>query len=454
MAADVPYGATDHRGGLGDDRGGGRPGRRDGPGRRRRRGRRASRRGASWRGERCSPATDVTSAGVVGHGQVLVPLPLPVERVPAGGPDRRRSRAGRGCAGRRVPTRWTGRRDRSLQGGACRGTGHQRPGGRGCGGGGRGRAGVGDSRCNRTVRPGRPACAGVEVSVVVVCSAHGAPGVTTTALALTWMWPAVHPDRKVLLLDADPAGSGLLTGYLRAGVPDSAGVLALAAQRPPLSAEQTIECALALDADSTRMLLPGVSDPVQARPLGRDLDRVGGHSDASWVGIGVDVVVDAGRLGHRYEPTSLLHAADVVAVMARSEIASLVPAAAAVRRLRDERPGRIRAGGPGGRGRVLPRRDHHDASASSDALPVALDAWTAGRFDRGRRPGLAIRAVPAAAHRPCRDRAPRPARPDPDLAVSSMTGLTRPRRAIERVRSRRVRTSTQRRRARAARRRM
>ncbi|WP_156388005.1 SAF domain-containing protein [Cellulomonas sp. Root137] len=29
--------------------------------------------------------TDVTSAGVVGPGQVLVPLPLPVERVPAGG---------------------------------------------------------------------------------------------------------------------------------------------------------------------------------------------------------------------------------------------------------------------------------------------------------------------------------------------------------------------------------
>lgn len=29
--------------------------------------------------------TDVTSAGVVGPGEVLVPLPLPVERVPAGG---------------------------------------------------------------------------------------------------------------------------------------------------------------------------------------------------------------------------------------------------------------------------------------------------------------------------------------------------------------------------------
>lgn len=240
---------------------------------------------------------------------------------------------------------------------------------------------------------------------------------TTTALALTWMWPVVHPDRKVLLLDADPAGSGLLTGYLRAGVPDSAGVLALAAQRPPLSAEQTIECALALDTDSTRMVLPGVSDPVQARPLaatwtaladtGRELGR-----------FGVDVVVDAGRLGHRSEPTSLLHAADAVAVTARSEIASLVPAAAAVRRLRDERPGRIAPvalviGDGYSPGEIT------TTLGVGDALPVSLDAWTALRFAEGGAQGWRfdrsplLRTVRAVIERLAQ------LAPSPDLAVTS-----------------------------------
>ncbi|KQY44336.1 hypothetical protein ASD18_12395 [Cellulomonas sp. Root137] len=255
------------------------------------------------------------------------------------------------------------------------------------------------------------------MSVVVVCAAHGAPGVTTTSLALTWMWPAVHPDRRVLLLDADPAGSGLLTGYLHAGVPDTAGVLALAAQRPPLSAEQTMQCALALDDDSTRMVVPGVADPVQARPLvgtwtaltdtGRELGRCG-----------VDVVVDAGRLGHRSEPTSLLHDADLVAVTARGEIASLVPAAAAVRRLRDERPGRIPPV-------ALVIGDGYSPGeitatlAVADALPVALDAWTARRFAEGGAQGWRfdrsplLRTVRAVIERLAQ------LAPSPDLAVTS-----------------------------------
>lgn len=255
------------------------------------------------------------------------------------------------------------------------------------------------------------------MSVVVVCSAHGAPGVTTTALALAWMWPVVRPDRKALLLDADPAGSGLLTGYLRAGVPDSAGVLALAAQRPPLSAEQAIECALALDADSTRMVLPGVSDPVQARPLagmwtaladtGRELGR-----------FGVDMVVDAGRLGHRSEPTSLLHAADIVAVTARSEIASLVPAAAAVRRLRAERPGRIPPV-------ALVIGDGYSPAeitatlGVADALPIALDTWTAGRFADGGAQGWRFERSPLLrTARAVIERLGELA-PSPDLAVTS-----------------------------------
>ncbi|GEK19908.1 ParA family protein [Cellulomonas xylanilytica] len=178
------------------------------------------------------------------------------------------------------------------------------------------------------------------MSVVAVCSTHGAPGVTTTALAMTWVWPLVHPDRRVLLVDADPAGSGLLTGYLHGSVPAAGGTVALAVNRGPLSVEQIIECSVAIDAGSTRMVLAGIADPRQARPLAamwnalvdatRDLGRVG-----------IDVVIDVGRVGHRYEPTPLLVGADVVAVAVRPDLASVVPAAAAVLTLQEARGARI-----------------------------------------------------------------------------------------------------------------
>ena len=69
------------------------------------------------------------------------------------------------------------------------------------------------------------------MSVFAVCSAHGAPGVTTTALAMVWSWPLVQPERRILLVDADPAGSALFTGLLQTGVADTAGLVALAARR-------------------------------------------------------------------------------------------------------------------------------------------------------------------------------------------------------------------------------
>lgn len=176
------------------------------------------------------------------------------------------------------------------------------------------------------------------MSVVALTSAHGAPGVTTTAFALASVWPEVRSGRRVLLVDADPAGSGLVSGPLRAGIPDAAGVSVLAAARLPLSVEQVIGCCVALDPGGARMVLPGIADPRQARPLG-----------ATWAALvdvardlsagGVDVVVDVGRLGHRWEPTAWLTAADLLAVVVRGELASVLPATAAVRALAPQRQG-------------------------------------------------------------------------------------------------------------------
>ena len=85
------------------------------------------------------------------------------------------------------------------------------------------------------------------------------------------------------------------------------------------------------------MVLPGVSDPRQARPLG-----------PTWVALvdvsrdlaasGVDVLVDVGRLGHQWEPTVWLTAADLLAVVVRGDLATVVPTTAAVRSVTVNRP--------------------------------------------------------------------------------------------------------------------
>jgi len=103
------------------------------------------------------------------------------------------------------------------------------------------------------------------MTMTVLCSATGAPGVTTTALALAWVWPWVRPDRRVLVVDADAAGSGILPGYLNVGTAPGGGVLALAAERTALSAEAVFEHSIALDPGDQRVLLTGVTDPGQAR---------------------------------------------------------------------------------------------------------------------------------------------------------------------------------------------
>jgi hypothetical protein len=66
------------------------------------------------------------------------------------------------------------------------------------------------------------------VTLIVMASAKGSPGVTTTALALATVWP-----RQVLLAECDPVGGDIVAGFLRAAVPPSGGLLdvALAARR-------------------------------------------------------------------------------------------------------------------------------------------------------------------------------------------------------------------------------
>lgn len=221
------------------------------------------------------------------------------------------------------------------------------------------------------------------MSVVVLCSATGAPGVTTTTLAVGWVWPLVVPGRRAVVVDADVAGSGVLPGYLQAGVPAGGGVLGLAGERGVLSVDLLLEQALALDPGEQRLVLTGVTDPAQARALGpvwRGLLDAAGHLDAT----GIDLLVDVGRLGHRHEPTAMLEHADTVAVVTRSNLAALTGATAGLQRLRDLRdPGLETTAVLVGEGQPYPARQI-GRELDADPLPVmALDPWAAGALATG-----------------------------------------------------------------------
>lgn len=231
------------------------------------------------------------------------------------------------------------------------------------------------------------------MSVIALCSAHGAPGTTTSALALCWAWPMARPGRRVLLVDADPAGSGLLTGYLSPGVPNEAGVSVLAAGRLPMTPEQVISCSVALDDTGTRMVLPGIADPVQAKPLAAMWSSVlSAARDLS--DDGIDVIVDVGRLGHRYEPRIWLADADLVGVAVRGDLASVAPAAAVVRGLAAERSGRLAAVAllvdPAG----YTSEQVGEALGVTHVLSLTRDPWTARTLAAGGATGWRFERSP------------------------------------------------------------
>ena len=214
------------------------------------------------------------------------------------------------------------------------------------------------------------------MSLVVLVSASGAPGATTAGLALLWAWPQAVPGRRALLVDADPTGSSLLPGFLEAGIPAGGGVLGVAAERG-VSPDVVLHHAVSLDPGETRLVLTGVAEPAQARPLASTwtaLVEVARDVSSS----GLDVLVDAGRLGHRWEPTPLIEAADVAVIVTRSSLADVTAARSALHSVRESRS-------PGAHATVLlvgPAEPYSitEVAAALDVEPLPplpLDPWAA-----------------------------------------------------------------------------
>ncbi|WP_405010633.1 hypothetical protein [Kitasatospora sp. NBC_01539] len=175
------------------------------------------------------------------------------------------------------------------------------------------------------------------MAVVAVVGGPGAPGATTTALALLLSWP-LRPGRRVLLAECDPDGGAVLAGALEGRIEAVYGLRNLAvADRRGLLAQSVWEQLIDLSPDGAgdRLLLPGLTDPAQASGLAytweplaetfRGLDRQG-----------YDVILDLGRSGASGPGAVLARRADVVVAAVRTTLRGLSAARPRLAALRDD----------------------------------------------------------------------------------------------------------------------
>lgn len=159
------------------------------------------------------------------------------------------------------------------------------------------------------------------MALIVLASASGSPGVTTTALGLALVW-----HRPVVLVDADPVGgSALLAGYFKGTLVDSDAMVTLVmAQRDGRLAEALPHTLLAIPETSVSVL-PGPKSHAQAGSL-TELWGALAYELRGLEQNGIDVIVDAGRLGMVHSAQALLAAADLTLLVSRSSLPAIAAA--------------------------------------------------------------------------------------------------------------------------------
>lgn len=182
------------------------------------------------------------------------------------------------------------------------------------------------------------------MAVISVVGGPGAPGATTTALALLLAWP-LQPGRRLLLVECDPDGGAVLAGALEGRVEAVYGLrnLAVADRRGLLAQaiwDQLID--ISPDGSGERLLLPGLTEPSQAPGLAYTWEPLL-ETLQSLEGQGYDVILDLGRSGATGASAVLARRADVVLVTARTTLRGLSSARPRVAALRED----LEAGGTG-----------------------------------------------------------------------------------------------------------
>lgn len=212
------------------------------------------------------------------------------------------------------------------------------------------------------------------MAVIALCSAKGSPGVTTTALALTYAWPLTGDD-CVVMVEADPMGGDVASGFLRGTVGPDVGVAALAAARNQPFDVALMSAGLAVDGTGRRLVLPGLSGSGQAA-----------RHDGMWSTLAelastrrdIHVIADLGRLtpGAAHP---LVVRADAVVLVTTSSLRAVAAARPVVRRLTEtnDRHATTRCV----TAVVVGERRPYPADEVTDSLGVGLAgtiAWDAG----------------------------------------------------------------------------
>ncbi|WP_234444200.1 MULTISPECIES: MinD/ParA family ATP-binding protein [Streptomyces] len=173
----------------------------------------------------------------------------------------------------------------------------------------------------------------------MLVSAHAA-GVTVSSLAL-----ALSGPRRTLLAECRPLGGSIRTGF-RQGLEwgGEVGLAHLADADRAGDLAGAFETHLRpLDAQGHRLILPGLTDPLQAPALARTWEPLLTLFQAMDREAGYDVVIDGGPVllepggvHAAFCPVPLLQGADVVVLVARNTRTSIAQSLAVARGLREE----------------------------------------------------------------------------------------------------------------------
>ncbi|MDO3704013.1 ParA family protein [Micromonospora sp. C28SCA-DRY-2] len=168
------------------------------------------------------------------------------------------------------------------------------------------------------------------MAIIALVSAKGSPGVTTTALACALSW-----HRRLVLVEADPAGGSILAGYLGGALDGPRGIGELAVGELRDGNLETAFWSQLVDLDAPkreRLLLPGVVDPAQAGSVAPLWQRFADFFTGLERGDpGYDVLVDCGRLQVPGPPWPILRAASVVLLVSGARLPDLSGTRAMVR---------------------------------------------------------------------------------------------------------------------------
>ncbi|MFF4755262.1 hypothetical protein ACWD5R_35265 [Streptomyces sp. NPDC002514] len=180
------------------------------------------------------------------------------------------------------------------------------------------------------------------MAVIALAGCSGAPGVTTSALALLLSWP-LEAGRRMILAECDPDGGAVLHGLLQGTLGDRYGLrnLSVAVRKGEFSDafwRQLIDLSSEegrRESLHDRLLLPGITDPSQSASLGRVWKILAQMFRGIAAESGHDVLIDLGRRG-AFGPSGVLaEQADATVVVVRNTLRCLQAAEGRVRALQE-----------------------------------------------------------------------------------------------------------------------